>query len=183
MSAYDLRVGRPPSHLAWLGIAIAISGCVNNYVVGDDGSTSMAPATDESASEVAATGAGDDDGGTVCNDPVCPDPPATSTTTGDGGDGVEADGGSGGGDTGLPAMGRAPCDPCETDLHCGGEFDACVDLGGPSPVCTERCFEQPPCGRGATCQAVQSIEGQAGDQCVPTAGCPEPDPTGGSGAM
>lgn len=162
---------------------------MNNYVVGDAGGSSTG-GHDATAAGTAIVG--DTDGATVCNDPVCPDPPGASTSTGtgiatdamdDGNESIEGDGNGGGGDTGLPSVGRAPCDPCETDAHCGGEPDFCVDLGGPSPVCTSRCFEAPQCRGDATCEPVLSVEGQAGEQCVPPGGCPDPAATTAGDAM
>jgi hypothetical protein len=173
-------VDRRATCVPWLAITITIASCVNNYVVGDEGGSSSPSPTDDGTASTAMH----DEVGTGCNDPVCPDSSSSSAvTTSDADPSVEGDGNDGSGDTGLPPTGRAPCDPCETDLHCGGEFDLCVDLGGPSPVCTQRCFEAPPCPEGATCEPVTSVDGQTADQCVPTAGCPDSGATGGSGGM
>src|SRR5690606_7848465 len=123
------------------------------------------------------------DGATACTDPDCLGASSSSgsavTESGD----PEGDGNEGGGDTGLPPTGREPCQPCETDLHCGGDVDHCVDLGGDSPVCVSRCFEAPPCARGFACQAIVSVEGQRAEQCVPDGACSGSGDTGATGSM
>lgn len=58
------------------------------------------------------------------------------------------------------------CEPCEGDVACG-EGRLCVLVDG-TARCLGACTEQePPCGDLFMCEAVESIDGEMAELCVP----------------
>ena len=73
------------------------------------------------------------------------------------------------------------CSPCETDLDCGGFGDLCVRVGD-GGFCARDCQATQECPEGYLCDPSTSVEGLAGEQCLPIGGrcsCP-PDQYGES---
>ncbi len=66
----------------------------------------------------------------------------------------------------------AACEPCASDVQCGGGDDLCVRVGGDSGgSCLESCTSGS-CPSGYTCSdhAVTSVDGETGRQCIPDTG-------------
>ncbi len=131
-----------------LPAALAIGGCVNDYVVGDD--TAAGDATDGTGDTGSGTAQGDTSKGTAGDD-------SSGAGTGTG------DPTATGGDTSASAY---TCEPCTTDTECGDEYDNCVDLGDVGPRCLISCPEAG-CGPGMDCMDATSVDGFVVPQCVP----------------
>ncbi len=82
--------------------------------------------------------------------------------------------GEGGGGGGL-------CEPCSSDVQCGGNDDLCVNFGG-GYHCFEECDDDEDCGGDTYCSfsTFTSVDGEQGRQCLPTSLSCEDDDGGGS---
>ncbi len=73
------------------------------------------------------------------------------------------------------------CGDCDDDSQCGGEFDACVQLGDLG-YCGFSCVAPDDCPRGFECRDGRSTAGAATRQCIPASGgcegCFDPDRDG-----
>jgi cysteine-rich repeat protein len=73
------------------------------------------------------------------------------------------------------------CGDCDDDGQCGGEFDACVQLGDLG-YCGLSCVAPEDCPRGFECRDGRSTAGAATRQCIPSSGgcegCFDPDRDG-----
>jgi DNA-binding beta-propeller fold protein YncE len=68
------------------------------------------------------------------------------------------------------------CGACASDKDCGGPADLCVATGAGAPGCAASCGDADDCPEGYTCEAVTSIDGMTGSQCVPASGSCECTP-------
>ncbi|MCA9656550.1 MAG: hypothetical protein H6712_30985 [Myxococcales bacterium] len=68
--------------------------------------------------------------------------------------------------------GGGPCQPCSWDDQCGGSSDLCLQLGVDMVACGRVCSGAADCDAGFVCtaEAVTSIEGATGRQCIPEGG-------------
>lgn len=167
----------------WL---LALSGCVNEYVVqggagastsgGEESSGSTTRGItdpDDSGGDASQTGSGDTAAQTGDTTPdTTPGDGSEDTSAGDGADEVGGEtepgtttGGEGGGESGTTGF---ACEPCTADAECGDALDNCVDLGGVGLRCLTACPEGG-CTRGLDCADTVSVDGVVRAQCVPQA--------------
>ena len=59
------------------------------------------------------------------------------------------------------------CDPCTVDAGCGTASTLCVDHGADGAFCAGACEDDAQCPEGFACEAVESVGGAEGQQCVP----------------
>ncbi len=78
--------------------------------------------------------------------------------------------------------GAGVCEPCTSDVQCGGASDLCVRIGDMAEsFCTRACAGPSDCPADYTCSAspVTSVNGASSRQCVPNSSSCE-DPGGGA---
>ena len=66
--------------------------------------------------------------------------------------------------------GQTLCEPCDADVQCGGEGDLCLTTGGiGETACFKGCASDTECPSGFYCspEALTSVDGATGRQCVP----------------
>ncbi len=156
----------PVCRLLTVGALVVLGGCVNNYIVDDDGGTSGAALG--SGTSTAGSDSGEPStGGTDSSDGGSGGGSADGDSSGSSGLGLgTTDTGSDGGATG----GLESCQPCTASRQCGDAFDLCVMLGE-SSQCMNNCGEGPTgCPVGFSCQEQTSIDALMGSLCLPDSG-------------
>lgn len=158
----------------WLvaAVSVGVGACVNEYLHGEGGTTSVATSSTSSTGSTSSTA-----GGTATTGA------ATGTATSDGEGSTTGGGTEGASSTAGTTASSTPGEgdpsgtsdggtlelcqgPCTTDTECGGDPDLCVELTrGAEPVCLRRCGRG--CLPGYTCVERTSIDGASGMQCQP----------------
>lgn len=131
-------------------VVVLAAGCVNDYRVRADESSSGSTSTAGDTTTTSASG---------------------DTTSGGMGDTTHAG-------MGDATAGDFTCEPCTADDQCGDDWDLCVSLDEVGPHCLISCPEAG-CPAGTTCRAVMSVDGVTLMQCSPgsSACAPELDPS------
>lgn len=157
--------------------ALAVAGCVNDYLYGAvQAGTSTSGSTDDpmdpSSSSGTGTGAGSDStgasasgtgsttGGSDASSSSSGSVSGESDPTATMGDGDGSNGSSGGETSGELCQG-----PCDANAMCGADPDLCVELTEGDPVCLRACGRG--CPDGFDCMMRTSVEGGSAEQCVP----------------